>query len=180
MSGHKQSISSLSAQIVALSKQAREINGGIESVLQAHYGVDRWKQIKASLAQNAKEQKALEEKLKEVAREKAAVGQNITVFENDSIKVSVSGTKPKVVYNPEFALENWPEELVDEVMIYDVDTERLAAKIQLGLPAETLALVNQAKSEEPQTPKVSIKLLEPESAPISDIAPVIPIRKTGS
>ncbi len=180
MSTHKHSIPALSSQIIAVAKQSREINDGIEAVLQAHYGVDRWKQLKATLAQNAKEQKALEEKLKEAARAKSAVGQNIVVFENESLKVSVSGTKPKIVYDAKLALEEWPEDLADDVLTYDVDAERLQHRIELGLPAETLALVQKARIEEPQTPKVKIELITPEAAPISDVAPVIPIRKTGS
>ncbi len=174
------SIPVLSSQIVALAKQERDLNEGAEAVLQAHYGVDRWKQIKATLIQSAKERKGLEEKLKEAARAKAVVGENVTVFENASIKVSVSGTKPKIAYNAEMALEKWPQDLADDVLTYNVDAERLQHRIELGLPAETLALVVAARIEEEQTPKVRIELIVAEAAaPASDVAPVISIhRKT--
>jgi hypothetical protein len=178
MSNPKSTIQSLSSQIVALAKQERDILEGIEVVLQAHYGVDRLKQIKANLAQSAKERKGLEEKLKEAARAKAEVGENVIVFENESIKVSVSGTKPKISYNSEMALEKWPEELADDVLTYSVDAERLQHRIELGLPAETLALVMAARIEEEQTAKVKIELIVAEAAaPASDVAPIIPIRR---
>lgn len=181
MSNPKQSIPAISSQIVALAWQEQTITDGFEAVLLAHYGVERLKQLKATLAQHAKERKGLEEKLKEAARAKSVPGQHITVFENESIKVSVSGTKPKISYNAEVALEKWPEELADDVLTYSVDAERLQHRIELGLPAETLALVLAARIEEEQTPKVKIDLIAAEVvAPASDVAPVIPFRKTGT
>lgn len=180
MSTTHKKIQNLATRIVSVNEQIRDIDNGVEAILRSHYGADRWQQIKTTRAKALKEREALEKQLKEEARSEAVTGENVVVVENESIKVSVSGTKPKVVYDPEFALENWPEELVDDVMVYDIDTERLAAKIQLGLPADTLELVNKARSEEPQTPKVTIKLLEPDVVPASDVAPVVPIRRTGT
>lgn len=153
-----------------------EINSGFEATLSAHYGHERYLALKEEAARAEVAREKHLKVLKDAARAEAVTAEEITtVIENDCFRVKVVPVKSKITYNAEIASSTFPEELFDEVAIFSIDTERMEAKIKLGLPADVLERVQAAQISTPMTAQVKVEFLAP--APASQRKP---LPKTGT
>jgi hypothetical protein len=158
-------IQNLAAKLVETNDEITDIEHKFERALEEHFGIVKLAEMRTRRAALVEAKNGLAEQIKDEARKVAVVGENLALLDNEAIKVSVSGTRPKLAYDVNVAEENWPEEVLDQVCEFSIDTSKVAALVKLGVI--TAEMEAEARIEEPQTPKVSIRLAEvaPASAP---------------
>jgi hypothetical protein len=102
------------------------------------------------------QEKALESRLKDLARERSILGRNLTLVDNPMLTVSVNGRVKSIEYDVNRVRELWPADAVKSVLVETVDRKLVDELLKNGRLTDSVAGL-AALPRKAETPAVTIK-----------------------